>query len=288
MKNYLYSLILLFIIYSCKQNSNDEVVQNELKPIVEVDELLSNQDEWWAYQYNHISLSSDFKPLDTNSTIIPKGKFLWRLTSGHYIPIEIESDSGKVYKLFTIPSNSKPEISQTIKDLANSEFQFHLMAGKPFPEFESKSLKGEIIDNSNLIGKTTVIKTWFINCKPCIEEMPELNKLVERYENENVQFISLALDEKEDLEKFLEKREFKYSVLPNQKDLIQNVLKLNAYPTHMVINKSGEIVKVLDKRTELMAYLENFMKNPDIEFESKSIPPPPPPSSEGNSKEIKL
>ena len=272
------------MIYSCKENSNNEIVQNDLKPIVEVDQLFSNQDEWWAYQYNNISLSSDFKPLDTNSNPIPKGVFLWKLTSGLYIPIEIESDSGKVYKLFTIPSNSQTEISQIIKNLANSEYQFHLMVGKPFPKFKAKNLEDEIVDNSILIGKTTVMKTWFINCKPCIKEMPELNELVEKYENENVQFISLALDRRKDLEKFLKKKEFKYAVLPEQENLIQNVLNLNTYPTHMVINKSGKIVKVLHKGSELITYLDNFMKDPDINFESHSIPPPPPLSSSGNSK----
>ncbi|MEO2069877.1 MAG: TlpA disulfide reductase family protein [Zunongwangia sp.] len=277
MKNYYYILLFLSTFYACKKNPDQKTDEDELKPVVMVDELLSNQDKWWTYQYNRISLSSDFEPIDTSFNVIPKGKFLWELTSGNFVPIEMESDSLKTYKLYAIPTQSKNEISQIIKNLAKSEFQFYLMAGKPFPEFKAKDMEGDVIDQNNLIGKTTVLKTWFINCKACIKEMPELNKLVDRYENENIQFISLALDEKKDLEKFLEKTEFNYAVLPEQKDLIQEALKLNAYPTHIVVNKSGKIVKVLSKGSDLIAYVKEFMKNPDKELEVNSIPPPPPP-----------
>lgn len=289
MKNYFYFLILLFLNNSCKENSDRISDQDDMKPAVVVDKLLSNQDQWWDYQYNDISLSSEFEPIDTSFNVIPKGKFLWELTSGNYVPIEMDNDSVKTYKLYAIPPKLKSQIGETIKNLANKEWHFYLLEGKPFPEFEAKNLDNQLINNNTLIGKTTVIKTWFINCKPCIAEMPELNKLVHQYEGENVQFISLALDTKEELEEFLEKTEFNYAVLPEQKVLIQDVLKLNAYPTHIIVNKSGEIVKVFDKGSELIPYLNEFMKDPDRNLKSNSITPPPPPGpTKTNSKEVKL
>jgi peroxiredoxin len=134
-------------------------------------------------------------------------------------------------------------------------------------------MKGMHYNNDSLIGKKTIIKTWFIACKPCIAEIPELNELLENYRNKkNIQFLSLALDKKEPLIKFLNKKEFKYEVISEQENLIQNKLNLRGYPTHLIIDKKGHIEKVLDTASELITYLEN--KQPVKQKES-NLPPPP-------------
>jgi peroxiredoxin len=278
MKKFFYLAIILLAVYSCKEKSEKISDKEQLQPVVAVNELLSNESAWWTYQYNNISLSSNYKALDTSSNYIPKAKFLWYLTSGNYIPIEMKSDSLRVYKLYKIPSNNKNSIETTIKNLANSEFKFYQMAGKDFPQFEAKNLENELFNNNQLIGKKTIIKTWFINCKPCIEEMPELNKLVEQYEGKDVQFISLALDKRDDLIKFLQKREFKYATLPEQEDLIKNKLELNTYPTHLIIDKAGKIEKVFSKASELISYLEEDQTEKE-KYNEPKLPPPPPPAT---------
>jgi peroxiredoxin len=107
------------------------------------------------------------------------------------------------------------------------------------------------------LGKVTVIKTWFIACKPCIAEMPELNEFVHHYRNKSeIQFLSLATDTQASLEDFLKKRRFDYKVFPEQKELIQGQLNLSLYPTHLVVDKNGHIKKVFNKASELMTYIE--------------------------------
>lgn len=138
------------------------------------------------------------------------------------------------------------------------------MQGSRFPEFDLVDLKGNHYNNESLKGKTTIIKTWFIACKPCIQEMPELNILVDKYQdNSQIQFLSLALDEEKALEKFLNKIEFKYAVAAEQRAFIANKLNLDAYPTHIVINENGKIEKVYQKASDLILFLENYepMKN---------------------------
>lgn len=85
--------------------------------------------------------------------------------------------------------------------------------------------------------------------------MPQLNQLVDHYKSsKDIVFISLALDKKSDLEKFMNKTNFKYHVIPNQKSLIEDRLKLIAYPTHILV-KQGKIVLVtnnVDKMEEIL------------------------------------
>src|SRR5690606_15029725 len=91
--------------------------------------------------------------------------------------------------------------------------------------------------NENTKGKTLILKTWFINCKACVAEFPELNEFVEKHKHRNdIVFVSLALDTKSELEDFLQKKYFEYEVVPNQEEFIEK-LNLQIYPTHIIVDK---------------------------------------------------
>jgi peroxiredoxin len=241
--------------------------------------------KWWTYHYNDISLSSNFISVNENSETITKDKFLKQLTSGDYIPIEMKpSDSLKTYKLFQLPEDIDNAISTTIQATASATYEFFKMEGLVFPEFDFVGINGKHYNNDSLRGKITVLKTWFISCKPCIEEMPELNDFVKKYEdNDKIQFLSLALDSRLELESFLEKTKFEYAVAPEQKELISKKLKLRAYPTHLIVDENGKIKKVFSKATELISYVEKG--EIIITSGSNRLPPPPPPKPLDNSDE---
>lgn len=272
-----YLILILSSTLSCNQNNKDKTEKNDLEPVTNVNDLLSDRDKWWSYQFYDISLSSDFKSLDTNFKKITKHEFLTELTSGKYVPVEMKQDSVKVYKLYEIPTNADSSIKSIIRNLAKSELHYYKLEGTSFPNFQARNLEEKIVDNHSLKGKTTVFKTWFIACKPCIAEMPELNKIVDNYQKDDFQFISLALDEAPELKKFLKSQEFKYAILPNQNELIQNQLKLNVYPTHLVVNRQGEIEKVFSKSSELIKYIEKQKPLKSNSSNSKLPPPPLPP-----------
>lgn len=73
--------------------------------------------------------------------------------------------------------------------------------GYAFKYFNMRTLDGQKIKAKDLSGKVLVFNFWFINCPPCRAEIPELNRLVDRYKNDkDVMFLGVALDEKADLE----------------------------------------------------------------------------------------
>jgi len=87
--------------------------------------------------------------------------------------------------------------------------------------------------------------------------MPELNEFVHKYSNEiGIQFLSLATDTQPSLEGFLNKRAFDYEVFAEQEELIIDQLNLRSYPTHLVIDKNGNIKKIFNKASELMSYID--------------------------------
>lgn len=116
--------------------------------------------------------------------------------------------------------------------------------GKELAQFNLKTLSGESISNKDLKGKTTVINVWGTWCGPCVMELPHLNELVDRYENDNsVVFLALAKEDEKKISNFLSRREFKYTQLPNAESLTDelHVGVVDEIPLHIIVNKKGII-----------------------------------------------
>ena len=107
--------------------------------------------------------------------------------------------------------------------------------------FTATDMEGNTFSLDELKGKVIVINFWFVACKPCVEEIPELNELVEKYEDKDVVFLGFALDNEKRLNSFLEKNPFKYHIFPESKELIGSY-GVNSYPTHIVIDQSSAVV----------------------------------------------
>ncbi len=94
---------------------------------------------------------------------------------------------------------------------------------------------------SDLYGKVVVFNFWFMDCPPCIQEIPELNKLVERFEEKEVEFIAIGRDSPERLKnEFLPKNQFRYTVVSSEKQSGIYCI-FQGYPTHMVVDKTGVV-----------------------------------------------
>ena len=285
MKKILFVLVIIAFIFSCKEKSNGQNTEDQSvseKINAEFNLLESNYKDWWTYHENNISLTADFVALNEYSEKITKDQFLQALTTSKYIPQKLElAGNLNTYKLFKLSESADKSIRNTIKSTSKVVYKRFKIEGTNFPKFSFTNLNGKEYNNDNTIGKRLIVKCWFINCKPCIAEFPELNQLVQGYEDrEDYLFIALAIDSKEDLDKFLLKKVLKYETIPNQEEFMEKTLDVKQYPTHFVIDKNGMIEKVFSKSYELISYLkEGQVLNLKVD---KNLPPPPPapPSTE--------
>ncbi len=215
---------------------------------------------WWEYYYQQIHLSEDFIGLDADSNRVSKTHFLTQLATGAFIPIKLMiKDDTAFYKLYAIPGADKT-IGSTMKSAAAKLLSDYQQEGTPFPAFDFEDLAGRRYVPGNTRGKVMVIKCWFIHCVACVQEFPELNKLVETYQTrEDILFISLAIDTKPALQNFLKERKFTYAVVPGKNDFMGEQLKITEYPTHIIVNEAGRIVKVVSRCDELIPALHKIM-----------------------------
>jgi thiol-disulfide isomerase/thioredoxin len=108
---------------------------------------------------------------------------------------------------------------------------------KAFPKFDLNTLTGENFDLENLKGKPTMINFWFTRCAPCIDEMPILNKIKEKYKDD-FNFIAITYEKEEAVKKFLNKHPFNFEHLINAENFT-NQLGISAYPMNLFLDKNG-------------------------------------------------
>ena len=79
-----------------------------------------------------------------------------------------------------------------------------------------------------------------MECKPCISEIPDLNELFFRFENNGVVFIAMGLNSKEQMKSFLKNTPFEYHIIANAAAQATS-FGVDGFPTSFVINQKGFI-----------------------------------------------
>ena len=76
------------------------------------------------------------------------------------------------------------------KDKVDTSFKNIIIhqKSKDFPTLYLKNVKGEDIIISKYTKKVTLINFWATWCAPCIEELPSLNRLKSKYENNKIRY----------------------------------------------------------------------------------------------------
>ena len=226
---------------------------------IDTEDIQKSFDNWDAYTKENIDLMSTFTPLDDEGAIMEKGIFLTLLRTGAYIPVKSEKDGKVLYQLTGIDDSADEKIKKSIVSKASIAHQYFKMEGKKLPDYNFVDLKGKAHNKADTKGKLLVIKCWFITCKVCVEEFPELNELVDKYKDDKIEFVSLAFDKKDELVEFLETKEFKYPTIPEQKDYMAKKLKVKQYPTHLIVDANGVIIKMVSNVKTLTSELERIM-----------------------------
>lgn len=124
--------------------------------------------------------------------------------------------------------------------------------GSSFPQFEGNDLNENKVDSSIFAeNAVTVVNFWFNDCKPCVEELSEMNALNDRIKEQGGEVIGVnvgTLDgNKENIataKQILETKGAKYRNIyfDSNSDAGKFALGVTAFPTTYVIDRNGNIV----------------------------------------------
>jgi thiol-disulfide isomerase/thioredoxin len=232
------------------------------KPVNNPAEMTRTAMNLLFYQQNYLRLAQDFTAIDTQGKLINKLHFLQKLATGNYLALKLQTtDGNEQYRLQKLNTGVGQDIKIIIAQFADNYLKHYQMEGTSFPTYHYVDLNGRLYTPENMRGKIMVLKSWFIRCQACNEEMPELNLMVQQYRNrKDIVFLSIAFDAAPNLRRFLKTKPFYYAVVPVKEKYIEETLQTNAYPTHWIVNQKGKIIKVVNEASELRFALQQAAK----------------------------
>jgi peroxiredoxin len=118
------------------------------------------------------------------------------------------------------------------------------MVGKPYPDFKYKGDDGKMYSKKALLGKAYYINFWFEGCHPCMEEMDSLNALNNKLKNTKNEFISFTFEKLKDIARIRKERKLNFKIISVSDEECRRLNLGNGFPTHIVVDKNGNIAYV--------------------------------------------
>ncbi|MBF8150051.1 TlpA family protein disulfide reductase [Winogradskyella sp. F6397] len=145
--------------------------------------------------------------------------------------------------------------------------------GTPSPSFEDyENYAGGSTSLSDLKGKFVYIDLWATWCGPCIKEIPSLKKVEKQYEDKNIEFVSISVDEGrgykgdadaayEGWKKMVDEKELSGMQLIADNGFMSQFIqdyKVNGIPRFILIDPNGDIVSADAPRPSSSSLIDLF------------------------------
>ena len=104
---------------------------------------------------------------------------------------------------------------------------------------------GDNIDSKTFMGKTLLVTFFATWCPPCMQEVPDLINLQNKYSSKGFSVVALSVDESgpKVVKKLVEKRSINYPVLMADGSTAKSFGGVVGIPTSFLVNSKGTVVK---------------------------------------------
>ena len=141
------------------------------------------------------------------------------------------------------PTPAKP-LPLTEKRQVKGEIQtlVRLSKSKPVKPFTLETIDAQVYDTSNFDNKVVLLNFWATWCPPCVEELPSLNRLQERYAEEDLLVVSVDFRETpQEMSNFLAQTPVDFPVLMDLDGRVSLDWGVFSFPSSFIIDRKGQI-----------------------------------------------
>ena len=157
--------------------------------------------------------------------------------------------------------------------------------GEPAPEIALEKVvsppSGAIPTLAGLRGKVVVLEFWGVWCGHCIENIPHLNSLADKFGPRGVEFISISDDREKVVRAFLENTKIHGTVALDVDSSVIKQYGINGFPTTFIIGRDGKVLAethpaLIDENTmeDALAGRPLKLKKAEAEVSEKQAPKP--------------
>ena len=139
-------------------------------------------------------------------------------------------------------------LSQEALPVALPNHGFSNLVGTRRPEFALEDLNGKVRNVREWDGKVLLINFWATWCPPCIKEMPLLIELQNKYGEQGLQIVGLAIDDEQSVRDFVDTHGITFPIVAAEMDAMELATRfgnrMNALPFTAIVDRNGDIVEL--------------------------------------------
>jgi peroxiredoxin len=122
-------------------------------------------------------------------------------------------------------------------------------SGSVAPPYSAATLEGDTISLAGLEGKVVLLNIWATWCKPCVREMPALQRLHERLGPRGLEVVAVSVDTYvpairaggADIRGFADELGLTFTILHDPDGRIERLFRATGLPVTVVIDREGRI-----------------------------------------------
>ena len=136
------------------------------------------------------------------------------------------------------------------------------------PDFSAEDIEGNKVDNSIFKeNKVTLVNVWATWCGPCVNELPEIQKVYSELKDQGIGVVGIVADgndAKDTAKELIELDSLKYKMIIPDSNLEKKLIStLRGFPTSYVVDSEGKILgmKLGGMNAEgFKAFIEQYAK----------------------------
>ncbi|MCP4407666.1 MAG: TlpA family protein disulfide reductase [Gammaproteobacteria bacterium] len=159
------------------------------------------------------------------------------------LPGELVKIAGLLAK---IPTSLKTPVLPEIEAPVGLGLDIELkpFKGNPMPlPMDLYDMRGQRFQRSDYRGKVTVMNFWASWCKPCVEEIPALNRLQGLMKNQPFELVSVNYaEDKQRIDEFMNRIKVDFPVLLDSDGRVAAQWNVLVFPSTFIIGPDGRII----------------------------------------------
>ena len=116
-------------------------------------------------------------------------------------------------------------------------------------DFTLKDLKGKNVTLSELRGKIVMVNFWATWCPPCMQEMPDLDRLYTYFEPQGLVVLSITDDQPFKVASYVNSSNYHPPVLLDPEGKVSKQFHVEGIPRTFIFNRDGKLIaEAIDRR----------------------------------------
>ena len=119
------------------------------------------------------------------------------------------------------------------------------MVGKPAPDFSLDMLDGKKFHLAENKGQVVILDFWATWCGPCIQAMPQVERVAKEFADRGVKLVAVNLQESpKEIKAMLERQKLDVAVALDRDGVVAERYAANAIPQTVIIDRAGGVARL--------------------------------------------